>query len=246
MGDRIVVVTGAASGIGREVARRFAAAEDLVVLLDRDEPNGRKALDGIAKQSPRSDFRRTDVTSSSSVAGTVSWIAEKFGGIDVVVNCAGILDLGTFEETEEEVWDRVISVNLKGPFLLIKAALPHMAGRANGRIINISSVAGRMGGLRTGPAYTASKAGLIGLTKSAARMAAKYGITANAVAPGTTNTEMARGFTKTDIDSLRSSMPLGRLLEPNEVAEAVFYLASEAAAMITGAVLDINGGMLMG
>lgn len=243
--SRIVVITGGAKGIGFQITLRFALEGDTVILLDIDEKAGQGAVRNLQQQNLTAFYRKTNVAQSESVSESIKWVLEQYEGIDILVNCAGILDLGSIEDLDEKLWDRVIDVNLKGSYLVTQAAIPCMIGRPNGRIINISSLAGRMGGLRTGLAYSASKAGMIGLTKAIARMVAVHGITVNAVAPGTTNTEMATQFSDKDMESILSAIPLSRLVETEEIAEAVFFLASEKAGMITGTVLDINGGVYM-
>lgn len=242
---RIVIVTGGARGIGSQVAERFASKGDIVILFDADEKSGAAAAQSLQQKNNQAFYRHTDVANSESVCDSIKWVNEEFGGIDILVNCAGILDTGSIDHLDEGLWDRVMNVNLKGTYLVIQAAIPCMTGRANGRIINISSMAGRMGGKKTGLAYSASKAGMLGLTKAVARMVAHHGITVNAVAPGNTNTDMLKQFTPEEMDHLMAGIPLGRLIEPDEIAEAVFFLASEKAGMITGAVLDINGGAYM-
>jgi 3-oxoacyl-[acyl-carrier protein] reductase len=242
---RIVVVTGGAGGIGFEIVRRFASSGDTAIIFDSDENAGTSAALTLCEMNFRAVFHLTDVAKSESVRDSVNQVVQQSGGIDILVNCAGILDTGSIEDLEESTWDQVVNVNLKGTYLVTRAAIPFMKGRSNGRIINVSSLAGRMGGRKTGPAYSASKAGMIGFTKAVARMVARYGITVNAVAPGTTNTEMASQFSKEEMDQLLTGIPMGRLVEPEEIAEAVFFLASERAGMITGAVLDINGGVFM-
>jgi 3-oxoacyl-[acyl-carrier protein] reductase len=244
-GGRIVVVTGGAGGIGLQIALKFAGEGDIVVIFDLDGAAGDQAAGEMKKLKLQAYFCKTDVATKDSVRASVDWTKQQFGGIDVLVNCAGILDVGPIEELEESLWDRVIDVNLKGSFLVMQAVIPCMKGRPNGRIINISSLAGRMGGIRTGPAYSASKAGMIGLTKAVARMVAPHEITVNAVAPSTTNTEMAQQFSDRDRDEILASIPMARFVETDEIAEAVFFLASEKAGMITGVVLDINGGAFM-
>ena len=239
------MITGGAKGIGLQIAQRFATEGDTVVLLDADKKAGENAARSLQKKNKQNGFLYTDVTQSVSVRDSINRVRQEFGGIDILVNCAGILDLGSIEELDEDLWDRVMDVNLKGTYLVTQAAIPGMVGRSNGRIINISSLAGRMGGLRTGLAYSASKAGMIGLTRAIARMVARHGITVNAVAPGTTNTEMAKQFSEEDMQAILSAIPLSRLVETDEIAEAVFYLASEKAGMITGTVMDINGGVYM-
>jgi NAD(P)-dependent dehydrogenase (short-subunit alcohol dehydrogenase family) len=242
---RIVIITGGAQGIGFGIAQRFASNGDKVILFDSNKNAGESAALSLREMDLQAVYCCTDVTRSESVKDSVKWVMQQYGGLDVLVNCAGILDTGSIEDLEESTWDNVMNVNLKGTYLVTQAAIPCMKGRRNGRIINISSLAGRMGGRKTGLAYSASKAGMIGLTKAAARMVAPHGITVNAVAPGTANTDMAAKFSRDEMDQLLAGIPLGRLIEPNEIAEAVFFLASEKAGMITGAVLDINGGVYM-
>lgn len=242
---RIAVVTGGARGIGFQIAERFASNGDTVILFDADEKSGEAAAQGLQQMNKQTFYRHTDVADSGSVSDSIKWVNEEFGGIDILVNCAGILDTGSINDLDEDLWDQVMNVNLKGTYLVTQAAIPCMTGRANGRIINISSMAGRMGGKKTGLAYSASKAGMLGLTKAVARMVAQHGITVNAVAPGNTNTDLLKQFTPDEMDHLMAGIPLGRLIEPDEIAEAVFFLASEKAGMITGAVLDINGGAYM-
>jgi NAD(P)-dependent dehydrogenase (short-subunit alcohol dehydrogenase family) len=242
---RIVIITGGARGIGFEVAQRFASNGDIVIIFDSDKNTGESAAVSLREKNFQVVYRCTDVARNDSVRDSIKWVMQQFGGIDILVNCAGILDTGSIEDLEEKTWDNVMNVNLKGAYLVTQAAIPCMKGRPNGRIINISSLAGRMGGRKTGPAYSASKAGMIGLTKAVARMVAHYGITVNAVAPGTTNTDMVTQFSSDEMDQLLAGIPLGRLIETDEIAEAVFFLASEKSGMITGAVLDINGGVYM-
>jgi 3-oxoacyl-[acyl-carrier protein] reductase len=242
---RILLITGGAKGIGFQIALRFASEGDDVIICDADEEAGHAAVRTLKEKNLSTLYLKTNVAQSDSVSDSIKWVKQQFTGIDILVNCAGILDVGSIEDLDENLWDKVIDVNLKGTYLVTQAAIPCMIGRPNGRIINISSLAGRMGGLRTGLAYSASKAGMIGLTKAVARMVAKHGITVNAIAPGTTNTEMATQFSENDMEAILAAIPLSRLVETEEIAEAVFFLASEKAGMITGTVLDINGGVYM-
>lgn len=243
--QRIVIVTGGARGIGFAIAKRFASGGDMVVIFDLNREAGESAVGELSGINLHAVYRHTDVSISDSVDHSVNWVIQQYGRINVLVNCAGILDTGYIVDLDESTWDRVINVNLKGTYLITRAALKGMIGKPDGRIINISSMAGRMGGRKTGAAYSASKAGVIGFTKAVARMVAPHGITVNAVAPGTTNTGMADQFSKDEMDHLLAGIPLGRLVETDEIAEAVFFLASAKAGMITGAVLDINGGVFM-
>ncbi len=243
---RTVVITGASKGIGKETAKVFAAAGDQVVIFDVDRAKGQEYCQEESAAGRNVDFSAVDITRSEDVRKAVEDVVRQYGGIDVLVNCAGILDLHSFSDTTEEVWDRVMGINLKGAFLLSQAVLPYMSRNKTGRIVNISSSAGRTGGVKTGVSYSVSKAGIIGLTKTLARMAAPDKVTVNCIAPGTTNTEMARQFSSEDTEAILKQVPLHSLVDPEDIARAVFFLASDSAKMITGICLDINGGIYMG
>ena len=243
---RVVIVTGASKGIGLETAKVFSRSGDTVVIFDIDQENGNKAANSLQDQGRKVFFRQVNIVDSRDIAEAVSSVSADYGRIDVLVNCAGILDLHSLTETTEEVWDRVMGINLKGAFLVSQAVLPYMAKNKQGCIVNIASSAGRTGGVKTGVSYSVSKAGIIGLTKTLARMAAPDKITVNCIAPGTTNTDMAKQFSEADIEAIISQVPLRSLVAPSDIAESVFYFASDAARMITGIVLDINGGIYMG
>ena len=243
---RVVIVTGASKGIGLETAKVFSRSGDTVVIFDIDQENGNKAANSLQDQGRKVFFRQVNIVDSRDIAEAVSSVSADYGRIDVLVNCAGILDLHSLTETTEEVWDRVMGINLKGAFQVSQAVLPYMAKNKQGCIVNIASSAGRTGGVKTGVSYSVSKAGIIGLTKTLARMAAPDKITVNCIAPGTTNTDMAKQFSEADIEAIISQVPLRSLVEPSDIAESVFYFASDAARMITGIVLDINGGIYMG
>jgi 3-oxoacyl-[acyl-carrier protein] reductase len=176
----------------------------------------------------------------------VAAVAREFGRVDVLVNNAGILHTTAIAAITEAEWDRILAVNLKGAFFLSQQVLPHMQARGWGRIVNVASVAGRMGGYGSGLAYSASKAGLIGLTMGMARHVAEFGITVNAVAPGTTRSPIVAQFSSEQLEALRQRIPVRRLGEPKDTAAVVGFLASDEAGFITGAVVDVNGGMFMG
>jgi 3-oxoacyl-[acyl-carrier protein] reductase len=187
-----------------------------------------------------------DLSHPDAVRRAVETTVEHFGGLDVLVNNAGVCPLTTFAEISATEWDRVLAVNLKAAFLCCQAALPHLrrSGR-QGRIVNIASVAGQMGGVAIGAHYAASKAGLIGLSKSLARLLAADGVTVNCVAPGTTETDLTDSWTEATRNSVRTQIPLGRFARPDEIAEVVCFLATDRAAFITGATIDINGGLYL-
>jgi 3-oxoacyl-[acyl-carrier protein] reductase len=187
-----------------------------------------------------------DVTRPAEVQRAVQEAVGRFGGLDVLVNNAGICPLTVFDEITEQEWDRVMAINLKGAFLCCQAALPHLRrSGGRGRIINIGSVAGQMGGVLVGAHYAASKAGLIALTKSLARMLASDGVTVNCVAPATTESDLTAAWSEPLRARVRDQIPMGRFGTPGEIAEAVCFLAGDGAGFITGATLDANGGLYL-
>ncbi len=238
--DRVAIITGGARGIGRAIGQAFAAEGACAVLVDLDP-----AVVEAAKALPQALGMQLDVSDETLVRAAVVQVLERFGKIDILVNNAGVCPLTTFESISRAEWDRVLTVNLTGAFVCSQAVAPAMKKAGYGRIINLSSVAGKMGGVMVGAHYAASKAGLLGLTWSLARIYAPFGITANAIAPATVETEMTRDWPQDALDRLRQSIPLGRLARVGDVAAAAVFLASEEASFITGEVLDVNGGFLM-
>ncbi len=245
MRERTALVTGAGRGIGAAIAGALATQGARVALADVDSAAAQATAEALVAAGHEAMAIRLDVTDRCAVWAAVAAVRERWGAIDILVNNAGICPLRPFEEIDEAEWDRVLAVNLKGAFLCAQAVAPGMRERRYGRIVNLASVAGKMGGLMVGAHYAASKGGLIALTLSLARTYAPYGITVNAVAPGTASTEMTHGWSAETLDGLRRSIPLGRLAQPDDVAAAVVFLAGEAAGYITGEVLDVNGGLLM-
>ena len=197
------------------------------------------------KEIPQALAVQIDVGDESGVRALVAQVLERYGKIDILVNNAGVCPLTPFESITRAEWDRVLTVNLTGAFLCSQTVAPLMQRAGYGRIINLSSAAGKMGGVMVGAHYAASKAGLLGLTWSLARIYAPFGITANAIAPATVETEMTRGWPGDALERLRQAIPLGRLARAGDVAAAAVFLASEEASFITGEVLDVNGGFLM-
>jgi 3-oxoacyl-[acyl-carrier protein] reductase len=243
LAERYAFVTGAARGIGLAVARALIERGAHAVLVDVDSD----ALDAAAAALGASALPIVaDVSRADEVAIAVQMAAQRLGGLHILVNNAGICPMSPFEKITEAEWERVLAVNLKSAFLCCQAALPYLrqCGK-RGRIINMTSVAGEMGGVSVGAHYAASKAGLIGLTKSLAQRLAPDGVTVNCVAPGTVATDLTAAWTPEDLARSASKVPLGRLAQPEEIAEAVCFLASDRAAFITGATLDINGGMYL-
>jgi 3-oxoacyl-[acyl-carrier protein] reductase len=238
--DQVAIITGGARGIGRAIAEAFAAEGARLALADMD----RAALEAAAGDLGALAVP-TDVSDEEAVRAMVEATVRRYGRIDILVNNAGICPLTQFESISRAEWDRVIGINLTGAFLCSQAAAPHMRAAGYGRIINISSAAGKMGGVTVGAHYAASKAGMLGLTWSLARLYAPFGITANAIAPVTVETDLTREWPPETLEQLRRSIPLGRLARVTDVASAAVFLASEQAGFITGEVLDVNGGFWM-
>lgn len=242
--QKVAVVTGASRGIGKAVALGLASQGTAVVAVGTTQA----ALDELVQEITAAGGKALAVAANVAVAADVDRIMdaamESFGRVDILVNNAGITRDGLLMRMKEEDWDAVMDVNLKGAFLCTRAVFKIMSKQRSGRIINISSVVGEMG--NPGQAnYCASKAGLIGLTKSNAREMAKRNITVNAIAPGFITTDMTDALPEKAREELKTQIPLERLGEVSDIAHAVLFLASEQSGYITGHVLDVNGGMHM-
>jgi NAD(P)-dependent dehydrogenase (short-subunit alcohol dehydrogenase family) len=245
---RVVMITGAAKGIGAAVARAFAADGARVAALDIDLTG----VEALAKEADASGARllplRADVTRSADVRAAVEAIAARWGSVDVLVNNAGGFGVvrGATEDIADAEWDAILALNLTSAFLCSKAVLPGMKQRRWGRIVNLSSIGGRGGGVLLSSHYSAAKAAILGFTRHLALETGRSGITVNAVAPGTTATERFKALrTPAETQALIERVPVGRVAEPGEIAQAILFLASDAASYMTGACLDINGGVLM-
>lgn len=245
--DRVVVVTGAAQGIGEGAARAFAAYGARVVIADIDVEGGREITDDLRRQGFQAMVVHTDVTSSQAVGEMVQATLKAFGRLEVLVNAAGgFAKSVAVDEISLEDWKRVVDLNLTSAFLCCQAVAPAMKAARNGRIINVSSEAGRMPLALTAVHYAAAKAGLLGLTRHLARELGPYEITVNAVAPGTTRTpRVAQLHDAQKMDRILALTPLGRIAEVADQVGPILFLASDAARYITGATLDVNGGRLM-
>jgi NAD(P)-dependent dehydrogenase (short-subunit alcohol dehydrogenase family) len=242
--DRIALVTGAASGIGAATARRFAR-EGATVAINDAKPEGLDAVAGeIRAAGAKALVLPGDVTKKADCERIVQGVTRTFGRLDILINNAGINRDAMAAKMTEEQWDAVLSVNLKGTFLCAQAALPGMRERAWGRVVNTSSI-GALGNIGQAN-YAASKAGVIGLTKTLALEYAKYGVTVNAIAPGPVMTAMLAGVPEAIRERIIAQVPVGRIASPDEIAGVHVFLASEDAAFITGQVIFADGGMSVG
>lgn len=244
LNGKIALVTGAAQGIGREIALALANDGADVAICDVNLEAAQKTAADIETKGRKSLALKANVAASADVTAMIDQVVEKFGRIDILVNNAGITRDGLILRMKDEDWDLVLSINLKGAFLCTKAALRYMSKQRGGTIINIASIVGAMG--NAGQAnYVASKAGLIGLTKTIAREYANRGVTANAVAPGFIETAMTQALPENVRQELAKQIPMGKLGTPEDVANAVRFLASPWASYISGQVIHVNGGMYM-
>ncbi len=243
---RIVVVTGGSSGIGRAVCLRFAreGARIIFVHYDPDDLKANETLGLLGKMDVEAKAEKLDVSSFGAVEEFFKEVVREFQGVDVLVNNAGITRDAFLMRMSANQWDEVLEVNLKSVFNCTKAVARSMIKERSGRIINISSVVGQIGNIGQSN-YAASKAGIIGFSKSIARELANRGITVNAVAPGFVNTEMTQKLPDKVRETFLAQIPMGRIGEPDEVAETVYWLASASATYITGQVIHVNGGLYM-
>lgn len=250
LSGKVALVTGASRGIGRAVAELLAhRGAKVAVNYDRRREAAEEVVRGIESGGGEAVTVQADVSRASQVEAMAARVAAQWGPVDILVNNAGIYPHSLLMEMAEEEWDRVLAVNLKGTFLCSKAVVGPMIERHWGRIINMTASAGLRGSFRAGH-YAASKGGMIGLTKSMAREVATLGITVNAVAPTTTDTDMPRGDLpeaewREKLARQGRGIPMGRIGKPEEVADAVLFLAGESGNYVTGQVICVNGGSLM-
>ena len=244
--DCVVLVTGAARGIGRAVAAAFAREKARVIIND---VSAQQSLAAMLQDPPfdsgRSSIARADIGDWGEVKRMFDDIGANHGRLDILVNNAGIIRRGSVETVTEAQWDDVIRVNLKGTFNCSKAAADMMIRQGRGKIINISSVAGKLGDITSAPGYGPSKAAVDALTKTFARQLARHGITVNGVAPHAIESEMSAQWPEDKRRAIIEAIPLKRLGRPEEVAGVVLFLASDKADFITGEIIDVNGGFLM-
>ncbi|MCL4817666.1 MAG: 3-oxoacyl-ACP reductase FabG [Vicinamibacteria bacterium] len=252
LAGQVVIVTGAAAGIGRATALRFAAEKCKVAAWDVGEP--KELLAEIAAAGGEGRFQRVNVADPAAVAAAVAEVIAAWGRVDVLVNNAGIVrdaqlvkwkDGAVAATMSDEQWDAVIAVNLKGPFLCTRAVAPHMIAAKSGVILTASSVVGLYGNFGQ-TNYAATKAGVINMTRTWARELGKYGIRANAVAPGFIGTEILNAMPQKVLDGMVAHTPIGRMGAPEDIANAYCWLASKQAAFVTGTCLSVDGGLVVG
>ncbi len=238
-------MTGAGQGIGAAISEVFAARGANVAVNDVNSAAAEETVGKIVSKGWKAAIFPADVTSEKDVQAMCKGIVETFGSLDILVNNAGILNTSPTEELSVENWERTLSINLKGSFICCKAVLPIMKKNQTGKIINISSLAGECGGIMVGADYSASKGGLLALTKKLALEVAAFNINVNAIAPGTTKTPMIDAMSEEDRAALAAKIPLKRFGTPEDIAYAACFLASDESSFMTGATLDVNGGLLM-
>lgn len=245
--DKVVIVTGAGRGMGRICGLSFAAEGAAVAFVDVRKEGIEEAVDQVRTKGGQALAVVCDVSKFVDVQRTVEKVVAEFGTVDVLVNNAGVLRTTTpLEEINEEEWDLIINVNLRGVFLFSRTVLPLMREKRYGKIVNISSSAGRSTSELGGAHYTVSKAGVLGLTRHTAREYGPYGINVNSVCPGLVETPMIREEASRErLDHWLAQIPLGRFADPSEEADLVLFLASDQASYITGATIDFNGGSLL-
>jgi NAD(P)-dependent dehydrogenase (short-subunit alcohol dehydrogenase family) len=243
--DKVALVTGAGSGIGRAIAVRLAAAGAKVTVADFNEETAARTCAELKKSGAEAASRRTDVSKTDEVQELIAFTVRTFGRLDCAVNNAGIQgELASTADCTEENWDRIVDTNLKGVFLCMKYELREMLRRGSGAIVNIASNFGVVGSPQM-PAYSASKHGVVGLTKTAAIEVAARGIRVNAVCPGPTLTPLAEAVIKDTpgiIEAINSRLPIGRMASPEEIARAVAWLCSDEATFVVGGIFPVDGG----
>ena len=254
LGGKVVIVTGAAAGIGRATARRFASEGCRVAAWDVNEAGQEALLRELSLLGGEALFRKTNVCDSKDVEAAVQESVARWGTVDVLINNAGITRDSQLVKWKEgalagtmtdDAFDAVISVNLKGVFLCSRAVVPHLIRKGAGVILNASSVVGLYGNFGQ-TNYAATKAGVIAFARTWSRELAKYNIRVNAIAPGFIATEMVEKMPEKVIQTMVSHTPMGRMGKPEDIAEAYVWLASDAASFITGAVLSVDGGLVLG
>jgi NAD(P)-dependent dehydrogenase (short-subunit alcohol dehydrogenase family) len=244
MRDKVALITGAGSGIGRSTALRLARRGCRVACGDLNATAAEQVAAEARQAGAEAIAVGLDVTAKASVQAFVDGAVKEYGRVDFLVNCAGIWEVKPLIEIDEATWERMLNVNLKGPFLCAQAAVCHMLQARSGCIVNVASIAGRMGGNLCGAHYAASKGGVIALTMHMARELGPKGIRVNGVAPGITETPMTAAWPEEVMAGVVSRTPLGRLGQADDIADAIVFLLSDDARFIAGETIEVNGGLL--
>jgi len=243
--DKVILVTGAADGIGKGIAIRFAEHGGFVIATDINREKGEELVGSLKDDNKKADFIYMDVSDIEKIKSVVSELINRYKKIDILVNNAGIYPIKSYKEITLSEWDKVIRINLTSVFFITKEISKYMEQRRYGKIVNISSVAAKMGGINVGPHYVASKGGMEALTRYFARNLAKYNINVNAVSMSTTNTNLIKNWDKKIIKGIIENTPLKRIANIDDVANIVLFLSSEKSCFITGEVVNVNGGLYM-
>ena len=242
--NKIVVVTGGASGIGQATAEGFAAARATVCIGDIARDKGEAVASALHAKGQKAQYLPLDLTNYASIKEFAAEVLKRFGRVDVLVNGAGWSKTQPFLQTDDDFWDKVIQLNFVGHMRLTKLLLPQMIERGYGKIVNVSSDAGRVGSLGE-TVYSGAKAGLIGFTKSLAREGARYNVSVNCVCPGPTDTPLLAAVDKKYLDAFVKAIPMRRFGKPADVAGAILYFAGPQSDYVTGQVLSVSGGLTM-
>ena len=243
--NEVAIVTGGGAGIGRAIALAMAQEGADVAIWDVNETLAEEAAAAVRKTGRKSLAMKIDVSQSREVNAGVQNVAKEWGRIDILVNNAGICQVTPVDQIEEKDWDRMFAVNVKGVFLCSKAVMGFMMKQKSGKIINLGSLAGKVGGIATGAHYAATKAAVLCFTKSLAKFLGPHGVRVNALAPGVLETDMTRMITGGDWRNFLATIPLGRIGDVKEVAKVAVFLASDDSSYLTGEIIDINGGQFM-
>ncbi|HMN48837.1 MAG TPA: 3-oxoacyl-ACP reductase FabG [Ignavibacteriaceae bacterium] len=242
--NKIAVITGGAQGIGKAAVKRFAEEGATIIIWDVNEVKANSTMSDLKSVSEKIEFQKVDVTDLQSVSDAAAKIVQKHKRIDILINNAGITRDSSFLKMTSEQWQQVIDVNLTGVFNCTKAVAPYMVENKFGKIVNTSSIVGLYGNFGQ-TNYVATKSGIIGMTKVWARELGRKGINVNAVAPGFIATEMVETVPEKVIDMLKEKTPLGKLGDPEDIANAYLFLVSDEAKNITGTVLSVDGGLVL-
>ncbi|HCS93733.1 MAG TPA: SDR family NAD(P)-dependent oxidoreductase [Bavariicoccus seileri] len=237
-------ITGGVNGIGKEVTKGIIAGGGHVIVTDIDVENGKKFVQELGEGN---FFYKMDVGNPEEIRAVIEEVA-KAHKVDILINVAGIISAKPFDDLTDAEWERTVRINLTGTFTTISAFYPHFKAQGGARIVNVSSVAGKLGGGLLGTAaYASSKAGVNGLTKAVAKEGGKFGISCNAVCPSFTHTSMTTSLSEDKVknDKVISMIPLGRAAEPVEIAQMILFFASEAASFVNGEIGDCDGGIVM-